>query len=126
MDTARSFENFQEWLKLARPAPGPVVRRRASGGTARRMPTTATLPVDGTFPIDDFNEQFKRSLPIEDYHTIGGFVFGMLGRAPEPGDEVAHDGCRFKVLEVEGSRIERLEIELTPEPPTEHRLEEAS
>ena len=84
------------------------------------------IRIDGTFPIDDFNEQFQRSLPIEDYHTIGGFVFGLLGRAPEPGDEVAHDGCRFKVLEVEGSRIERLEIELTPEPPTEHRLEEAS
>ena len=41
--------------------------------------------IHGTFPIDDFNEQFGVSLPIEDYHTIGGFVFGMLGRAPEPG-----------------------------------------
>ena len=48
--------------------------------------------VHGTFPIDDFNEQFGVSLPIEDYHTLGGFVFGMLGRAPEPGDEVEHDG----------------------------------
>src|ERR671926_1761914 len=38
-----------------------------------------TIRVDGTFPIDDFNEQFGVSLPIEDYHTIGGFVFGMLG-----------------------------------------------
>jgi putative hemolysin len=84
------------------------------------------MRVHGTFPIDDFNEQFGQSLPIEDFHTVGGFVFGMLGRAPEPGDEVEHDGCRFKVLEVEGSRIERLEVELTPDPPTEHRLEEAS
>jgi CBS domain containing-hemolysin-like protein len=82
--------------------------------------------VHGTFPIDDFNEQFGVSLPIEDYHTIGGFVFGMLGRAPEPGDEVEHDGIRFKVLEVEGSRIERLEIQLPPEEPNEERLEEAS
>ena len=46
------------------------------------------LRIHGTFPIDDFNEQFQRSLPIEDFHTIGGFVFGLLGRAPEPGDEV--------------------------------------
>ena len=84
------------------------------------------LRIHGTFPIDDFNEQFGRSLPIEDFHTIGGFVFGMLGRAPEPGDEVEYDGCRFKVLEVEGSRIERLEIELTPLDEHEHRLEEAS
>jgi putative hemolysin len=84
------------------------------------------LRIHGTFPIDDFNEQFNRSLPIEDYHTIGGFVFGMLGRAPEPGDEVKADGTRFKVLEVEGSRIERLEVELLPQEPGEHRLEEAS
>jgi putative hemolysin len=84
------------------------------------------IRVHGTFPIDDFNEQFGRSLPIEDFHTIGGFVFGMLGRAPEPGDEAEYDGCRFKVLEVEGSRIERLEIELTPLDEHEHRLEEAS
>jgi CBS domain containing-hemolysin-like protein len=84
------------------------------------------LRIHGTFPIDDFNEQFHRSLPIEDYHTIGGFVFGLLGRAPEPGDEVKADGTRFKVLEVEGSRIERLEVELLPQEPGEHRLEEAS
>jgi putative hemolysin len=82
--------------------------------------------VHGTFPIDDFNEQFGLSLPIEDYHTIGGFVFGMLGRAPEPGDAVEHEGVRFTVLEVEGSRIERLEVQLPPEEPNAERLEEAS
>jgi putative hemolysin len=84
------------------------------------------MRIHGTFPIDDFNEQFGQSLPIEDYHTIGGFVFGLLGHAPEPGDEVEHDGCRFKVLEVEGSRIERLEVELPPPEPAEQQLEEAS
>ena len=82
--------------------------------------------VHGTFPIDDFNEQFGVSLPIEDYHTLGGLVVGMLGRAPEPGDEVEHEGIRFTVLTVEGSRIERLEIELPPPQPGEERLEEAS
>ncbi|MGZ4307796.1 MAG: hemolysin family protein [Gaiellaceae bacterium] len=84
------------------------------------------MRIDGTFPIDDFNEQFGRALPVEDYHPIGGFVFGLLGRAPEQGDEVEADGCRFKVLEVEGSRIERLEVELVPEEPGEGRLKEVS
>ena len=46
-----------------------------------------TIRIDGTFPIDDFNEQFGRELPQEDYHTIAGFVFGVLGRAAEVGDE---------------------------------------
>ena len=82
--------------------------------------------VHGTFPIDDFNEQFGVSLPIEDYHTLGGLVFGMLGRAPEPGDEVEHDGIRFTVLTIEGSRIERLEVQLPPQEPNQERLEEAS
>ena len=70
------------------------------------------IRIDGTFPIDDFNEQFTVGLPVEDFHTMAGFVFGRLGRAPERGDEIEHDGLRFTVVEVEGSRIERLEVEL--------------
>jgi putative hemolysin len=70
-----------------------------------------TVRVDGTFPIDDFNEQFGTELPQEDYHTVAGFVFGALGRAPEEGDEVELDSLRFRVLDVQGSRIQRLEIE---------------
>ena len=68
------------------------------------------IHVDGTFSIDDFNEQFHVDLPVEDYHTLAGFVFGQLGRAPGPGDVVEHDGMRFEVLEVEGSRIDRLAV----------------
>src|SRR5881398_1639420 len=69
-----------------------------------------TVIIDGTFPIDDFNEQFRTELPVEDYHTMAGFVFGLLGRAPEPGDEISHDGMRFEVVDVEGSRIDRLAV----------------
>jgi CBS domain containing-hemolysin-like protein len=69
-----------------------------------------TIRIDGTFPIDDFNERFNVELPVEDYHTVGGFVFGQLGRAPERGDDVSYDGMRFDVLDVEGSRINRLAV----------------
>jgi putative hemolysin len=72
-----------------------------------------TIRIGGTFPIDDFNEQFGTSLPAEDYHTVAGFVFGLLGRAGEAGDEVEHEGMRLRVLEVEGSRIEKLEVDLS-------------
>ena len=61
-----------------------------------------TIRIDGTFPIDDFNEQFGTELPQEDYHTVAGFVFGLLGRAPEEGDEVEREGLVFRVLEIEG------------------------
>jgi putative hemolysin len=69
-----------------------------------------TVRVDGTFNIDDFNAEFGCDLPAEDYHTVGGFVFGELGRPAEPGDEVTHDGMVFRVDSVEGQRIERLTV----------------
>jgi len=87
------------------------------------------IRIDGTFPIDDFNEQFDTELPIEDFHTMGGYVFGLLGRAPEQGDEVVEDSLRFQVVDLEGTRIERLEVEFLPRPeheePSEQRAAEA-
>jgi len=69
-----------------------------------------TVIIDGTFPIDDFNERFNTALSDDDYHTMAGFVFGLLGRQPEAGDTIMHDGMRFDVLEVEGSRILKLGV----------------
>jgi putative hemolysin len=84
----------------------------------------STIRIDGTFPIDDFNEQFHVEVPVEDYHTVAGFVFGQLGRGAEPGDEVNHDGLLFRVDSVDGQRIDKLLVtfrpwERTPEPTTE-------
>ena len=75
-----------------------------------------TVRIDGTFPLDDFNEQFGTGLEHEDFHTVAGYVFHLLGRAASPGDEVRSDGLRFRVLETEGSRIQRIEIEMGLEP----------
>jgi putative hemolysin len=69
-----------------------------------------TVIIDGTFPIDDFNERFNTTVSDDDYHTMAGFVFGLLGRQPEAGDTIMHDGMRFDVLEVEGSRILKLGV----------------
>jgi CBS domain containing-hemolysin-like protein len=69
-----------------------------------------TIRIGGTFSIDDFNDQFGCDVPDEDYHTVAGFVFGALGRAPEPGDEVVHEGTVFRVDSVEGQRIDRLTV----------------
>ncbi len=81
------------------------------------------IRIDGTFPIDDFNEQFGTEIEVEDYHTMAGYVFGLLGRAPEVGDEMPTDGIVMRVVEVEGSRIQRLEVEFR-EPHVEPVTEE--
>jgi putative hemolysin len=73
--------------------------------------------IDGTFTIDDFNEQFGTKLEKENFHTMAGLVFGMLGRAPEVGDKVSVDGLVLEVEEVEGSRILKIQVEFVDEPP---------
>jgi CBS domain containing-hemolysin-like protein len=47
-------------------------------------------------------------------------VFGELGRAPEVGDEVRTDGLCLTVVEIDGTRIMKIEVEFgaddTPDP----------
>jgi putative hemolysin len=68
--------------------------------------------IDGSYTIDDFNEAFGTTLEQDGYHTIAGLVFGALGRAAELQDSVVVDGVRLTVLEIEGSRILKLEVEI--------------
>ena len=52
----------------------------------------------------------------DDYTTIGGFVFGALGRLPVVGDRVtAGGGTAFTVRQMDGRRIETVAVDV-PEP----------
>lgn len=66
--------------------------------------------IDGLLLIPDVNERFRLELDEEEYHTIGGYVFGLLGRRPQIGDEVEGSGCRLKVEALDGMRVSRLRI----------------
>ena len=54
------------------------------------------------------NEQYGLELSDEDYTTIGGYVFGALGRLPLVGDRVSAGGATFDVREMDGRRIKVL------------------
>jgi CBS domain containing-hemolysin-like protein len=69
--------------------------------------------IGGSFPIDDFNERFGKHLPEDDYHTVGGFVFGELGRVPKVGDSVSYEDARFEVSATDGPRIREVDVTLT-------------
>ena len=78
------------------------------------------IRIDGTYTIDDFNEEFDTALEQDGFHTMAGLVFGELGRAPEVGDSVTSAGLRLTVLEIDGSRIMRIEVEFgVDEAPTD-------
>jgi CBS domain containing-hemolysin-like protein len=68
--------------------------------------------IDGLLLIQDVNEHFGLELDEEEYHTIGGYVFGALGRRPEVGDVIEAQGCRLVVEALDGMRVSRLRIQL--------------
>jgi putative hemolysin len=61
--------------------------------------------IAGQVPVWEVNERFDLELPEDIYETIGGFIFGQLGRIARAGDEVAVDGGRFRVTAMDGRRI---------------------
>ena len=76
------------------------------------------MSIAGSTNIGELNSRYELSVPEEDYTTIGGYVFGALGRLPTPGDRVKAGGATFVVREMDGRRVESLAMELDPEPVT--------
>ena len=63
---------------------------------------------DGMVLLDEITEILGIEFEEPEEDTIGGYVFGLLGRKPEIGDPVVVDDYCFKVLEVDGFRVLRL------------------
>jgi putative hemolysin len=72
--------------------------------------------VDGLLNLDDFTEATGLELPDGPYETAAGFVLAELGRLPEVGDAVEVRGRRISVLELDGRRIARLQVDPPPTP----------
>ncbi len=69
-----------------------------------------TFVVSGTTGMDEINELVGTDLDSEEFHTIGGFLFGLFGRLPKVGEQVRYHGLRFLILEMDGKKIEKLKI----------------
>jgi CBS domain containing-hemolysin-like protein len=70
--------------------------------------------VAGAQGIRDVNEEFELTVPESNYTTIGGYVFGALGRLPVVGDRITGGGATFTVHAMDGRRIEMLSLEKVP------------
>jgi putative hemolysin len=68
--------------------------------------------IPGSTNIGELNDRFGLSVPEGDATTIGGYVFGVIGRLPQPGDRVTAGGAIFTVREIDGRRIESLAVDL--------------
>ena len=68
------------------------------------------ITVQGDAEIADLNRQFQFDIGDEYYQTIGGMVFGQIGRLPVVGDRIVVGGITMEVLGMDGRRIDKLKI----------------
>lgn len=69
-----------------------------------------TFIVPGTTGLDEVNELAGVELMSVDFHTIGGFVFGLFRRLPRVGEQVRYHNLRFLILEMEDKKISKVKI----------------
>ena len=81
-----------------------------------------TWRIQGCTPLDDVEEELRVSLPVDDYDTFGGYIFGNLGSIPDDGSqfELETEDLHIKVIEVREHRVEstvvrRIEKQEEPE-----------
>lgn len=69
-----------------------------------------TFVVAGHTGIDEVSELIGEKIETEDFHTIGGFLFGLFGHLPKVGEQLRYQDLRFLILEMESKKIEKIKI----------------
>jgi CBS domain containing-hemolysin-like protein len=70
--------------------------------------------VTGRLPIDEVNELLDVDLPHEEWDTVAGLMYGLLGAVPTQGETVTYDHLTFTAEKVQGRRIAKVLIERRP------------
>ena len=70
--------------------------------------------LDARLPVDELNEMLDTDLPNEEWDTLGGLLFGLLGHVPAPGERVEVDGIRLTAERIRGRRIAKVLVKRLP------------
>ncbi|KRO56569.1 MAG: hypothetical protein ABR77_07910 [Acidimicrobiia bacterium BACL6 MAG-120322-bin79] len=89
---------------------GEIVDEHDDEDDSLRVLPNGDLLVDGSMPIGRLNNEISTKIPENEYDTIGGFIFGMLGRVPVIGDSVEHQGWKFSTEELDGRRVQKVRV----------------
>lgn len=67
-----------------------------------------TWRINGAADLEEVSEKLKVKLPLDDYDTFGGMVFGLLGTVPDDGatPEIEEFGLQIKVKKIKDHRLE--------------------
>jgi putative hemolysin len=76
----------------------------------------STWRIQGSAQLDEVAEKLKVDLPLDEYDTFGGYIFGELGEIPEDGTrfEVDTKDLHIRVFELRDHRIEGTIVRVKP------------
>jgi len=73
-----------------------------------------TYRVNGRLSIDEVNELLDVELPHDEWDTVGGLMYELLGAVPTQGETVTFDNLTFTAEKVQGRRIAKVLIKRKP------------
>jgi len=82
----------------------------------RRAPRAAAAGAAscaGSEALSDVNQRLGLNLSSDDYTTLGGYLFGALGRLPKVGDRVPVKGGTFEIVGMDGRRVGEVRFQKT-------------
>lgn len=78
--------------------------------TRQSVEIGGVLELAGTMSLVDVRSDYELDIPEGDWNTLGGFVFGELGRLAHIGDRVAIPGGELEVVAMDGRRVAAVRV----------------
>ncbi len=69
-----------------------------------------TYHIEGNVSLEKMQKRFHLPIKGQGYTTIGGLIFGLIGREPRVGDKIWISHKSFEVKSIEGKRIKELTL----------------
>jgi CBS domain containing-hemolysin-like protein len=86
---------------------------RKSSETVRQL-AAGNLLLNGLALIEDVEDTLGTVLGGEGYDTVGGFIMARLGRIPRVGDRVEVGAYQFRVMAMDGRRVDTVLVVRQP------------
>ena len=68
----------------------------------------------GSMSLVDVRSDYQLPIPEGDWNTLGGYVFGELGRLARVGDRVKFPTGELEVVAMDGRRVAAVRVHLRP------------
>jgi CBS domain containing-hemolysin-like protein len=78
--------------------------------TRQAVEANGVLELAGSLSLVDVRSDYELAIPEGDWSTLGGFVFGELGRVPKMGDRVRFPGGELEVVAMDGRRVAAVRV----------------